>query len=288
MDPNDRPHPDAAPQRGIAIEAPDDPRVVDYREVRDKNLERRAIFLAESASVLRVLVLRRTHPLASVLVSETQANALASVLERVPSSVPIYVARQRVLDAIAGFHLHRGVLAAAHRTPVPDVESLVRGLGAGPATLVALEGMTNHDNVGGIFRNCAALGASGVVLDEASCDPLYRKAIRVSVGAALTVPYARAASSRASLEVLGRHGFSTLAMTPCPAARDLRELVSRANGDALPERLALVLGSEGPGLLPETLAACDVRVRIPQRQDFDSLNVATACGIALYALLASR
>ncbi|MSP24680.1 MAG: RNA methyltransferase [Myxococcales bacterium] len=271
---------DAHRARLFELADADDPRIGDYRELREKNLERREIFLAESASVLRILVERATHPLASVLISKSQCASLEALLMRVPVAVPIYVASQAVLDAVAGFHLHRGVIAAAHRTPVPGVETLLARLSGALSTVVVLEGLTNHDNVGAIFRNAAALGADAVVLDPATCDPLYRKAIRVSVGAALVVPYARTTSIAALLPLLARHGFATFALTPNEPARDLREIRT-----ARPPKLALVLGSEGPGLLPATLALCTERVRIPQRANFDSLNVATACGIALFELM---
>jgi tRNA G18 (ribose-2'-O)-methylase SpoU len=265
----------------VPIATLDDPRLDDYRDVRDRDLAARDVFLAESESVLRVLVERGTHPLRSVLLGANRLEKLSPLLGKLPNHVPVFVGEQPVLDALTGFHIHRGVLAAAERTPVPDATRWLERLDAGPATLLVLEGVTNHDNVGSIFRNGAALGATGVVLDARTCDPLYRKAIRVSVGGCLVLPYARGGSVRDLLPSLRAAGFTVAALTPNEPAVDLDDY-----RHARPDRVALLLGSEGPGLEQETLAEADVRLRIRQRGDFDSLNVATASGIALHALAA--
>lgn len=263
----------------VRLETSDDPRLEPYRDVRCRDLSARGWFLAESESVLRVLLRRGRHPLHSVLLSESRAEKLRELVATVPSSVPVLVGTQDLLDSVTGFHIHRGVLACAARVPVPTVAQWLSSLPVGPATVVVLEALTNHDNVGAIFRNAAALGADAIVLDERSCDPLYRKAIRVSVGACLVVPYARHESAHGALGLLRGAGFTTAALTPNEPAIDLEDLAR-----ARPERLALLLGSEGPGLEETTLREADLRVRIRQLSDFDSLNVATASGIALHAL----
>ncbi|MBM4358001.1 MAG: RNA methyltransferase [Deltaproteobacteria bacterium] len=275
MLPHDLPH-------LVRIASLSDPRLDDYRDVRDRDLATRGFFLGESESVLRVLVGRKTHPLRSVLVGENRVAKLAPVLAKLPASVPVFLGSQPVLDGVTGFHIHRGVLAAAERTPVPDAVSWLGALPLGPATVLVLEGVNNHDNVGSIFRNGAALGATGVVLDARSCDPLYRKAIRVSVGGCLVLPYARCDAARNLFPTLRAAGFAIAALTPNEPAVDLDDYRR-----VRPPRVALLLGSEGPGLEPETLATADVRLRIRQRGDFDSLNVATASGIALHALTAA-
>jgi tRNA G18 (ribose-2'-O)-methylase SpoU len=257
----------------------DDPRIDDYRNLRDRSLEERDRFVAESEVVLRVLLGRRTHPIRSVLLAQRRVEKLKPLLATLPESAPVLVAAQPVLDAITGFHIHRGVLASAERTRVPSARELVASLPPGPATVVATEGLTNHDNVGSVFRNAAALGADAIFLDAATCDPLYRKAIRVSVGACLIVPYGRTDSLGELIRELHRAAFTVIALTPNEPARAIESYRGTP-----PRRIALLLGSEGPGLCEATLALADERVRIRQRTSFDSLNVATACGIALHEL----
>lgn len=270
---------DGGPDVGLAVERvedPDDPRLEDYRALRERQLMARETFIAESEVVLRVQIARGRHPIRSVLMAEGRLVKLADALAAIDPSVPIYAAPQSVLDRVTGFHIHRGILAACARLPVPSPEAFLGALGPGPRRVVVLEGLTNHDNVGGIFRNAAAFGADGVLFDRTTCDPLYRKAIRVSAGAALFVPYGRADDIADILAALRRHGFSTLALSPAGE----REI------DAIepPERLALLLGTEGRGLSARSLAACDHTVRIAMAPGFDSLNVATTSGIALHAL----
>ncbi|MCU0655476.1 MAG: RNA methyltransferase [Polyangiaceae bacterium] len=252
----------------------DDPRIADYRAIREADLiGRRGLFLAEGEVVLRVLFTRSVFRIRSVFLAEGRVAAMRPLLEGLDEGTPVYVAPQGVMDGVVGFPIHRGLLAAGERGEPQGAEPLLAGLGPGPRRVVALEGVVNHDNVGGIFRNCAAFGADAVLLDATSCDPLYRKAIRVSVGATLVVPFARWSGSMAGL--LRRHGFSVLALTPATDAPTLREL------GALPDRVALLLGAEGPGLSRESQAEAEHRVRIPMAPGFDSLNVATTSGIAL-------
>ena len=182
-------------------------------------------------------------------------------------------ASQDVLDSIVGFHIHRGILAMGTRAPAPAVEALLAGLGP-RARILGLFGVSNHDNVGGIFRNAAAFGADAVLLDSACCDPMYRKAIRVSVGGALTVPFARLPEGD-PIALLQRHGFECLALSPAGA--------EPLHGLKPPTRAALLLGAEGPGL-PEAILDRTRTVSIPMAGKFDSLNVATSSGIALHQL----
>jgi tRNA G18 (ribose-2'-O)-methylase SpoU len=263
--------------RVIPIDDPEDPRLADYRAVRERDLVGRdGGFIAEGVVVLEKLLAAGRHPLRSVLVAERRALGLAPLLARVGGGAPVYAAGQAVIDALAGFHLHRGVLAAGTRAE-PAVEALIDRL-PDQALVVGLAGIANHDNMGGLFRNAAAFGADAVLLDDTCCDPLYRKAIRVSVGAALTMPFARAGSTLGLIERLEHADFEVLALSP--AGREtLRDLGSR------PARCAVLFGAEGPGLPAEALARART-IRIPMAQGFDSLNVATASGIVMHALAA--
>ncbi len=209
-----------------------------------------------------------------MLLAEKRVAGLAEILAALPADAPVHVASQAVLDSIVGFHIHRGILAIGTRAAELDAEALLAGLGP-RARVVALFGVSNHDNVGGIFRNAAAFGADAVLLDAACCDPLYRKAIRVSVGAALTVPFVRLPEGPDAVALLRRHGFTCLALSPA-GAEPLHALVP-------PPRAALLLGAEGPGL-PDAVMALARTVSIPMAGKFDSLNVATASGIALHQL----
>jgi tRNA G18 (ribose-2'-O)-methylase SpoU len=257
----------------VLVDDPDDPRVAGYRAVRERDLVgREGRFVAEGDVVLGVLLTRSRHPVESCLISQKRLAAVEPVLARLPDDIPVYVANQAVIDAVTGFHIHRGVLALGRRADLPDAGALLQSVPAS-ALVVVLVGLTNHDNVGGVFRNAAAFGADAVLLDAATCDPLYRKAIRVSVGGSLMVPFARAESASALLDSLNEAGFDAVALSPAGA----QPLASAER----PPRTALILGTEGPGLPPDILAR--VRsVRIPMAGGFDSLNVATASGIALH------
>lgn len=259
----------------ISIDDPLDPRIAAYRDVRERDLVgREGHFIAEGAVVLRTLLTASRHEAVSVLLAEKRVAALMPLLEGLPETVPVYTAGQGVLDVIAGFPLHRGILALGRRAPVPDAEALLSGLGRRAVVLV-LCGIGNHDNVGGIFRNAAAFGADAALLDSGCCDPLYRKAIRVSVGATLMVPFVQLPVGTDAVGMLERHGFSAMSLSPAGAV-DLAGLPR-------PDRAALLLGSEGPGLPAEVLARTRT-VRIPMAANFDSLNVATTSGIVLHHL----
>jgi len=189
----------------------------------------------------------------------------------------VYVATAEVMAQVVGFHLNRGVLASADRLPVPEVERLI-----GTARRIAvLEGVNDHENLGSIFRNAAALGVDAVLLGPHCADPLYRRAVRVSMGHVLAVPFTDLASSAAfadwpaAISGLRAAGFSVLALTPRPTAMALRDL-----DPAEYPRVVVLAGAEGPGLSEEALASADLQVRIPMRSGVDSLNVATAAAIA--------
>lgn len=260
----------------VPIDDPQDPRIAAYREIRERDLVGRdGQFIAEGEVVLKVLLAGRRHEALSLLIAEKRVVALTPLLDQVPAAVPIYIAGQAVLDRIAGFHLHRGILALGRRAALPPAAELLGRL-APRALVVVLLGIANHDNIGGIFRNAAAFGADAVLLDPGCCDPLYRKAIRVSVGTSLIVPYTRLAPPDNVLDLLARFGFDTIALSPDGA--------TPLAGLARPARAALLLGAEGPGLPAEVLSRART-VRIPMAAGVDSLNVATTSGIVLHHLV---
>jgi tRNA G18 (ribose-2'-O)-methylase SpoU len=277
---------EAIERRITRVTSLDDDRLVDYRDLREADLAaRRMAFIAESEVVLRVLLARSRFPVRSIFLAASRLPKLADLLLSVDPSVPVYVGEQDLLNQIVGFRIHRGILAAGQRQPVPTAAELCDQVGTGARRLVVLEGLTNHDNVGGVFRNAAAFGVDGVLYDSSTCDPLYRKAIRVSVGAALFVPFGRCGTAREAIDTLRGFGFEVLALSPRPDGDDLAELGRRWTcGD----RVALLVGTEGPGLTSAALAAADRVVRIAMARGFDSLNVATATAIALHALWTSQ
>ncbi|HEV2532346.1 RNA methyltransferase [Phenylobacterium sp.] len=262
----------------IRLEDPADPRLADYLQVRERDLVgREGRFIAEGAVVLEKLIAAGRHPIRSVLLAAKRETALAPVLARLGPEIPVYLAEQEVMDAVVGFPIHRGVLAVGERAE-PAAKALLAALPA-QALVVGLCGVANHDNMGGLFRNAAAFGADAVLLDAECCDPLYRKAIRVSVGAALTTPFARLQAGEDLVDLLTRRGFQVLTLSPRGEAR-LADIVARP-------RQAALFGAEGPGLAPSLLArTCSVR--IPMAGGFDSLNVATSSGIVLNRLAELR
>lgn len=258
----------------IRIDDPADPRVAPYRDIRERDLVGRdGRFVAEGKVVLNVLFSAARFEAESMLVLENRLAGL-DLLPRIPADLPLYVASTAVMDGIAGFHMHRGILAIGRRRQADLVTDLLAAL-PDRALVVALAGIANHDNIGSIFRNAAAFGADAVLLDPTCCDPLYRKAIRVSVGAVLKVPFAVSDSLDAMVEELAANGFDILALSPRGTA-DIASVTP-------PSRTALLLGSEGPGL-PDALLQRLTSVRIAMSPDFDSLNVAAASAIALHRL----
>ncbi|MBF9233364.1 TrmH family RNA methyltransferase [Microvirga alba] len=259
----------------IAISDSADPRIEAYRAVRERDLVgREHRFVAEGEVVLRVLARQSRFIIESLLLAENRVESLSDLFESLPADVPVYTANRTVMDSIVGFPIHRGILAVARRAPQPPVAELLARLPE-RALVVGLVGLANHDNVGGIFRNAAAFGADAVLLDPETCDPLYRKAIRVSVGGALVVPFTRTASASTMLRALEEAQFDVIALSPS-GKETLAELERSP-------RAALLLGAEGPGL-PADLLARTRTVSIPMSGSFDSLNVATTSGIALHHL----
>lgn len=252
-----------------------DPRVAAYLSIQERDLVgRRDHFIAEGEVVLRALVAARRQAVVSLFVAEPRLPALHSILPQLPADTPIFVAPQPVLDAIAGFHLHRGILALGRRPPGVGIRQMLAGIAGDPAaTAVVAVGIANHDNMGGIIRNAAAFGATAVALDRTSCDPFYRKAIRVAAGTTFHLPIARAKDDEDLIATLADLGFALLAFTPTATAA-LHEF--RRDG-----ALALLFGAEGTGL-PASIIARAATVRIPMAPGVDSLNVATASGIALH------
>ena len=255
----------------------DDPRIAPFRAVRERDIVgREGRFIAEGTVVLRMLAAAhhasRDFTAEAILLLENRVAGVADVLAQFGDDVPVYVADAAVFDAIAGFNMHRGVLAIGRRGAVPTLAERVAGLPAQSLVLAAC-GISNHDNVGSMFRNAAAFSADAVLLDRTSCDPLYRKAIRVSVGSVLSVPFSREGSVEAMLDALAGAGFDIWALSPGGTV---------PIGDVRPgPRVALVVGTEGEGL-PRAILDRFRSVRIPQAPGLDSLNVATASGIALY------
>jgi tRNA G18 (ribose-2'-O)-methylase SpoU len=263
--------------RTIRIDDPDDPRLAPYRDIRERDMVgRQDRFIAEGKVVLNVLLAAARFEAESVLVLESRLAGIEPTLQQ--ADLPVYVVPAAVMDGVAGFHMHRGILAVGRRRPPQSASALLAELPAS-ALVVALVGIANHDNMGAIFRNAAAFGAGAVLLDKTCCDPLYRKSIRVSVGAALKVPFTFAGSAEEMIEALAGSGFSIIALSP-RGQRSIRDVEPAG-------RTALLLGAEGEGL-PDALMARLETTRIPMVEDFDSLNVATASAIALYELSAAR
>lgn len=257
----------------VEIADANDVRLAAYKNIREKDLVgRQQRFIAEGKVVLNVLFSESARfDTESLLILENRLNGLQDQLAQLPAGVEVYSVPQSVIDEVAGFHVHRGILAVGQRKPQPDLDDMISQLPE-TALVVVLCGISNHDNVGSIFRNAAAFEADCVLMDETCCDPLYRKAIRVSVGATLKVPYFHGASIETIVATLQKANFNILALSP----------VSEQNIYQAPshDRQALLLGTEGEGL-PSHLLNQLTGARIPMSAQFDSLNVATASGIAL-------
>jgi tRNA G18 (ribose-2'-O)-methylase SpoU len=262
--------------RIVFIDRADDPRIADYVAIRERDLTGRdGKFIVEGKVTLNILLTRSRFAVESMFVSESRLGPLSEILAAVPEGVPIYVAPQDVMNRVAGFDIHRGVLACARKGAGLALGDLV-----GARTLLVLNNISNHDNVGAAFRNAAAFGADGIVLDERSCDPLYRKAIRVSAGSSLWLPYVQAGDGAGQIAALHDAGFEVWAMTPRETAEPLHEVV-------VPDKVAVLLGAEGTGL-PDDLIAAARPVAIPMQRGFDSVNVATAGAIALSHVFNAR
>ena len=269
----------------VQIGDPDDPRVADYRNVPDPELIRqRGLFVAEGRRMVRTLLTDSRFSARSVLATESAYRALGDVLDAGRRDMPVYVAAQACLDAIAGFHFHRGCLALGERPPPIPTAEVLSGVGEGPVVLVLLDNVGNPDNVGAIFRNAAAFDAAAVLLSPGCCDPLYRKAIRTSIGTSLRLPFTTLSAWPGDLAELTARGFTLVALTPDPAALALGRFVASTP----PKRLVLLLGAEGDGLSEAARQAADVAVRVPLAAGVDSINVATAAGIVLQRIAEMR
>ena len=260
----------------IDVADPADPRLDDFRDLN--SVDRRpdlpsgkGLVIAEGVLVVQRMLASRFRPRA-MLGTDRRLAELGDDLTGVDA--PYYRVEAGVMADVVGFHLNRGVLAAASRPPeltVPQVLENAR-------TVAVLEGVNDHENLGSIFRNAAGLGVDAVVFGIGCADPLYRRAVRVSMGHVLLVPYAWAGSWLNDLRILRDNGFRLLAMTPDPSARTLAD----AMAEVADHKVALMVGAEGPGLTESAMRASEMRVRIPMSRGTDSLNVATAAALAFY------
>lgn len=262
----------------IYIDDTEDKRLGAYLNIKEKDLTgRQSRFIAEGKVVLRVLLNSSQFETESILVTENKLAGIQDMLSLCPH-VPVYAVSAALMDQIAGFNVHRGILAVGKRKTPNHIEDILNTLPE-DALLVILCGISNHDNIGSIFRNAAAFEAACVIMDETCCDPLYRKAIRVSVGATLQVPYIHNGHIDEIVRVVAQAGINLIALSP-QSRQSLYNLPVKG-------RTALLLGTEGEGLPRHLLSALDT-ARIPMSPHFDSLNVATASGIALSCLSRSK
>ncbi|WP_306368528.1 RNA methyltransferase [Nocardiopsis sp. CC223A] len=262
----------------IEIDDPADPRLADYTRLRDVNLRRHleaehGLFMAEGEKVIRRAAAAGYAP-RSFLLTRRRAEALAGLV----ADAPLYLVPEETAERLVGFDLHRGALAAFHRRPLPSLAEVL----AGARGIVVLEDLVDHTNVGAIFRSAAGLGVDAVVLAPRCADPLYRRAVKVSMGAVFTLPYTRLDDWYGGLDELRAAGFHLMALTPGEGSRPLREALAGAG----PEHgVGLLLGTEGDGLSARWLERADARVHIPMSgRDVDSLNVTAAAAIACYEL----
>ncbi|MEO0882402.1 MAG: RNA methyltransferase [Pseudomonadota bacterium] len=255
----------------IRISDLEDPRLAPYTSIREKDLTKGhgGRFIVEGKVTLATLVQRSSFEIESLFLTESRLQPLSNLIEDLPGHVPIFVAAQSLMDHVAGFPVHRGVLACGVKGVPLGMEEVLRT----SKTILVLIGLSNHDNVGACFRNATAFGADAILLDDQSCGPLYRKSIRVSAGTALTLPFVYGSSAQGIFQSVSRAGFDLWCLTPRLEATPISRLTR-------PDKLALVLGSEGPGLSDDLLGQ-GTPVRIPMVDDFDSINVATAGAIAL-------
>ncbi|OLF09542.1 rRNA methyltransferase [Actinophytocola xinjiangensis] len=261
--------------RVIEVPEPADPRLNDFRDLTtaDRRPDRpggRGLVIAEGVVVVRRLLASR-YPLRAVLGVPRRIEELAGDLAG--HSAPVYATSAEAMSTVVGFHLNRGVLAVADRPTAWTAADVV----ARARRVLVLEGVGDHENLGSLFRNAAALGIDGVLLGPGCADPLYRRSVRVSMGHVLAVPFAQLPDWPADLTWLRDSGFRVLAMTPAEHARPVSDFAGEP-------KVAVLLGSEGPGLTPEAIAGSDAAVRIPMAGGVDSLNVATAGAVAFYAL----
>jgi tRNA G18 (ribose-2'-O)-methylase SpoU len=265
----------------ITVEDPADPRLGDYTDLTDVELRRRrepaeGLFIAEGEKVIR-----RAHDagyaMRSMLLSAKWVDVMRDVIDASPA--PVYVVDPQLAERVTGYHVHRGALASMQRRPLPEAAELV----ATARRVVVMESVNDHTNIGAIFRSAAALGMDAVLLSPDCADPLYRRSVKVSMGAVFSVPYARLDPWPRSLGTIREAGFTLLALTPDEKATALDEAAPHRM-----DRVALMLGAEGEGLSRRALAAADEWVRIPMSHGVDSLNVGAAAAVAFYAVATGR
>lgn len=259
----------------IDVDDPRDPRLRDYVKLRDVQLRKRletehGLFLAEGEKVVRRAI-ESGHTPRSFLMAPRWLEPLADVLGS--TAAPCFVLAEQHIEALTGFHVHRGALASLDRRPIPPVESVLTGA----QRIVVVEDIVDHTNLGAIFRSAAALGFDAVVLSPRCADPLYRRSIKVAMGSVFWLPYSRVQDWYGLMDVLRGHGYTSVAMTLSEDALALRDL-------DVDGKVALVVGSEGHGLTRRWSAEADLRVRIEMAADIDSLNVAAATAVACWAL----
>ena len=261
-----------------------DPRLADYVRLTDVRLRRsleaeHGLFIAEGEKVIS-RAMAAGYPVRSLLVSRDKLATIADVAAS--CEAPLYVLSPEIAEQLTGYHVHRGALASMQRLPLPSVADVL----ASARRIVVLEDIVDHANVGSVFRCVAALGFDAVLLAPRCADPLYRRSVKVSMGAVLAVPYSRLPDWRGGLAELRSAGFRLLALTPDPAAVPIGELAEPAarGNTTRSDKVALLVGGEGSGLSGRWLAAADQAVRIPMSRGIDSLNVAAAAAIACYLL----
>lgn len=267
--------------RVVTLESVEAPELDLFRNLTDVALRSRTepeagIYLAESAKVIR-RALAAGHEPVSVIMEPRWFDSVRDALA-VHEQVTVYLGSQEVLESLTGFHVHRGAIAAFRRPALPDMRELI----GNAKRIVVLDGIVDHTNVGAAFRAVAGLGADVVLVSEQSADPLYRRSVRVSMGTVLQVPWTRMPDWPSAKAVFAELGIHVAALALTDGAKDLRDFATR-----VPNRLALVLGSEGHGLGSEALAAADTIVTMPMAHGVDSLNVASACAVAVWAVCAS-
>ena len=255
---------------------PDDPRLADYRDLRDVELRKHleaehGLFLAEGEKVVRRAVEAGYAP-RSFLMAPRWLDGLSDVLAQ--TDAPCYVVSEELAEQVTGFHVHRGALASLRRRPLPALDEVL----SGARTVLVLEDIVDHTNVGAILRSGAALDVDAVLLSPRCADPLYRRAVKVAMGAVFSLPWTRLDDWYDALPSLSARGYTTVAMTLAPDAKPLDEAVAGL------DKVALVLGGEGHGLSPRWQSSADRRATIPMRPGIDSLNVAAATAVACYAL----
>jgi len=264
----------------IHLDDPADPRLADYTDLTDVALRRvrepaEGLFIAESSQVIR-RALRAGHRPRSLLVAPRWLPDLTDVLGACDAAdAPVYVADEPVLEAITGFHVHRGAIASMHRPTPPPLQDVLDGA----RTVAVLEDLVDHTNVGACFRSAAGLGVDAVLVTPRCADPLYRRSIRVSMGTVFQVPWTRIPAWPHGLTTLRDAGFHTAALALSEDSVALEDFAAHR-----PDRLALILGTEGDGLAPATTTAADTVVRIPMDGGVDSLNVAAASAVAFWAI----